>query len=106
MITSLGKEHAFAIIVEAQSCDAMLEQLLAAPKLTSFVCLREPIVESLESEQLHRILHPTFVPWEPKGPGWLVSSGKKLTEYLPENESFKVSYVTVRCVVCTVCNGM
>ena len=79
------------IVAEGESCETLLHILLEAPKLTSFAAMREPVgCESLEPEHLYRILHPTFVPWEPQGPPSLVQAGKKLSYYLPENTAVKV----------------
>ncbi|KAL1515736.1 hypothetical protein AB1Y20_002352 [Prymnesium parvum] len=91
VICSLGKDFAYAIIVDGPGVDTLLPMLMQDPKLASFVALREPICEAMEPEQLHRILHPIFIPYEQQGPHALVASGRKLVESLPENDSIKVS---------------
>eukprot|EP00966_Prymnesium_polylepis_P033643 782040-Prymnesium_polylepis.1 len=44
----------------AQGAAAMLTALLAEPKLTSFLIVREPDLERLDLESLHGVLHPTL----------------------------------------------
>ena len=41
IITALSKEHAYAIVVEAHSAEAVLPILTASPKLTAFFAVRE-----------------------------------------------------------------
>ena len=65
VVTSLGKEHAFALFAEGEAVGAVLRALLLQPRLTSFLAFREPVVEGLTPTQLQNIIHPTFLPYEP-----------------------------------------
>ena len=94
VVMSLGHEHAFAIIAEGESVEPLMLGLIENPKLTSFASVREPIMETLQPPQLHNILHPTYVPWEPAGaPFQITQAGKMLAETLPEVRGVKVNLV-------------
>uniref|UniRef100_A0A7S3AD25 Uncharacterized protein n=1 Tax=Haptolina ericina TaxID=156174 RepID=A0A7S3AD25_9EUKA len=95
VITSLSKEHAFAIVVETHAADALFQVLFEAPKITSFIAVRQPILEETEPERLTRIIHPVFVPWDPRTASAYVQTARKLNEFLPDGASLKVSLAKV-----------
>jgi len=84
VIRSLAKVHAFCIVAYAQGAAAMLSALLAEPKLTSFLIVREPDLERLDMESLHGVLHPTLAPYDPDGPQTLVRATRSLNAVLPQ----------------------
>jgi len=91
VIRSLAKQHAFAIVAYAQGAAAMLTALLANPKLTSFLVLREPDADSLDTDSLHGVLHPTLAPYDPDGPPTLVRATRSLNAVLPQLTFIKFS---------------
>ena len=91
VITSLGKEYAFAIVAFQQAAISMLTNLLAKPRLCSFLLLREPLIDDLDIDRLHSMLHPTLIPWDPDGNLVHVKTVRNLNSVLPQVSSHKVS---------------
>ena len=56
----------------------MLSALLAMPKLSSFLIVREPDIEHIDVETLHGILHPTLALCDMESPGF-----RSVRRYLP-----------------------
>ena len=95
VIQSLGKAHAFAMIVYGQGAPVLLTALLRTPKLTSFVVLREADVSTIDIESLHGILHPCFAPFDPDGLTSQVRSARNLNAVLSQITAPKFSLTKV-----------
>jgi hypothetical protein len=66
VVCSLGKTHAFAIVVYDRAAAALFRALLEDGELASFVVLRAPELESTDAEKLHSIFQPVLLLADPE----------------------------------------
>ena len=59
IIKSLGKHYAFCIVASSEGAATVFSALQERPNLTSFLCLKEPLV--MDVDGLHSVFQPTLI---------------------------------------------
>jgi hypothetical protein len=89
VVKSLGKSHAFAIVVRENVASQLLQALLENMKLSSFIVAVDPVLDGLEVDSLFAIFHPTFLPYDRAAPAAVIRSVKTSTTVLPDVVTLK-----------------
>jgi len=92
VVRALAKLHAFAIVACGQAASSLLKAVVEIPKLTSFIIVREPLIENIDLETLHGILHPTLAVCDMHSR--LYPSVRQLSSVLPQITSPKFALST------------
>lgn len=84
IIKSVSKAHAYCIVAYKEAAATLLQLMLTAPKLTSFIVLREPELDRIDIDSLHGIIHPCLSPFDPDGPPNITKAQRNLNVVLQQ----------------------